>query len=65
MSVGGQIMPVFEQLGLYDKYVDMAKPFTVSTDIRESGESLPALDLKVAEDMYVSVFVFLLYQEMR
>ncbi|KAK3819386.1 MAG: hypothetical protein JOS17DRAFT_756323 [Linnemannia elongata] len=51
LSVGGQIMPVFEQLGLYDKYVDMAKPFTVSTDIRESGESLPALDLKVAEDM--------------
>lgn len=53
MSVGGQIMPVFEQLGLYEKYIDMAKPFTVSTDIRESGESLPALDLKVAEDMYV------------
>jgi len=46
-------MPVFEQLGLYEKYIDMAKPFTVSTDIRESGESLPALDLKVAEDMYV------------
>ncbi|KAG9072926.1 hypothetical protein KI688_000707 [Linnemannia hyalina] len=51
LSVGGQIMPVFEQLGLYEKYVDMAKPFTMSTDIRESGESLPALDLKVAEDM--------------
>ncbi|KAF8929791.1 hypothetical protein BGZ47_000878 [Haplosporangium gracile] len=51
LSVGGQMMPVFEQLSLYEKYVDMAKPFTVSTDIRESGESLPALDLKVAEDM--------------
>ncbi|KAF9545697.1 hypothetical protein EC957_010560 [Mortierella hygrophila] len=51
LSVGGQIMPVFEQLGLYEKYVDMAKPFTMSTDIRESGESLPALDLEVAEDM--------------
>lgn len=49
-------MPVFEQLGLYEKYVDMAKPFTMSTDIRESGESLPALDLKVAEDMCVFFF---------
>lgn len=58
-------MPVFEQLGLYEEYVDMAKPFTVSTDIRESGESLPALDLKVAEDMYASFLNFVVNQEMR
>ncbi|KAG0293579.1 hypothetical protein BGZ96_002624 [Linnemannia gamsii] len=51
MSLGGQILPVFAQLGIAEKYQTMAKPYTFSRGISETGESLLKLDYSVAQDV--------------
>lgn len=51
MSLGGQILPVFAQLGIAEKYQTMAKPYTYSRGISDTGESLLKLDYSVAQDV--------------
>ncbi|KAG0300447.1 hypothetical protein BGZ97_003229, partial [Linnemannia gamsii] len=51
MSVGGQLMGVFRQLGIYEKYCEIAKPFTLNIAIKESGEQVLEMDYKPAEEL--------------
>ncbi|KAF9925327.1 hypothetical protein FBU30_004917 [Linnemannia zychae] len=51
MSLGGQILPVFAQLGIAEKYEAMAMPYTFSRGVTDTGESLLKLDYSVAEEV--------------
>jgi hypothetical protein len=55
MSLGGQILPVFAQLGIAEKYQAIAKPYTFSRGISDTGESLLKLDYSVAQEVYVGM----------
>ncbi|KAG0079568.1 hypothetical protein BGZ90_002256 [Linnemannia elongata] len=52
MSLGGQVLPVFTQLGIAEKYQAMAKPYTFSRGISETGESLLRLDWSATKEVY-------------
>ncbi|KAF8947914.1 hypothetical protein BGZ47_007310 [Haplosporangium gracile] len=52
MSLGGQVLPVFAQLGIAEKYQAMAKPYTFSRGISETGESLLRLDWSATKEVY-------------
>ncbi|KAF9132876.1 hypothetical protein BGX30_012498 [Mortierella sp. GBA39] len=52
MSLGGQVLPVFNQLGIAEKYRAIAKPYTFSRGISETGESLLKLDWSATKDVY-------------
>jgi len=51
LSIGGQILPVFAQLGIAEKYMASANPYTFSRGITDTGESLLKLDYSVAEEV--------------
>ncbi|KAF9122305.1 hypothetical protein BGW39_009848 [Mortierella sp. 14UC] len=51
MSIGGQVMDVFSQLELYEKYRPLAKPFDRSVLIKESGEQILEMDYTLWEEL--------------
>lgn len=61
MSIGGQLAGVLKQLGIYEKFLLMGKPFVAVSYHRESGKSLMEMDYSQAEKLYVCsiLFVFL------
>lgn len=44
-------MGVFKQLGIHEKYCEIAKPFTLNIAIKESGEKVLEMDYKPAEEL--------------
>ncbi|KAG0203159.1 hypothetical protein BGX33_009262 [Mortierella sp. NVP41] len=60
LSLGGQILPVFAQLGIAEKYEASAKPYTFSRGISDTGESLLKLDYSIAQDVQVPAHKILL-----
>ncbi|KAK3835620.1 MAG: hypothetical protein J3R72DRAFT_451256 [Linnemannia gamsii] len=51
MSVGGQVMGVFRQLGIYDQYCEIAKPYTLNIAVKETGEKMLEMDYGIAEEI--------------
>lgn len=51
MSLGGQVLPVFTQLGIAEKYQAIAKPYTFSRGISETGEPLLRLDWSATKEV--------------
>ncbi|KAF9902142.1 hypothetical protein EC991_005255 [Linnemannia zychae] len=54
MSIGPTLLPLFEQMGIYDDIVAIGKPLTHIRDFKEtenSAEPVPPLDLTLAEEL--------------
>ena len=51
LSIGANVMPLFEQLGVLEEILRSAKPFPFSTGYNEQGEATRTLDYSPAEKM--------------
>ncbi|KAG0295212.1 hypothetical protein BGZ96_012314 [Linnemannia gamsii] len=50
MSIGPTLLPIFEQLGVYDEFLSIGKYFTGMTGYKENLVPLKPLDLKPVEE---------------
>ncbi|KAF9905027.1 hypothetical protein EC991_002090 [Linnemannia zychae] len=51
MSVGPSLLPVFEQLGIYDAFLAISKPLDEISSIRENGEEFKPSDHRPVEEL--------------
>lgn len=53
MVVGPTLLPVFEQLGIYDELLAIGKYLPQTLTYKESLQPMPPLDLTPVEELYV------------
>ncbi|KAF9911532.1 hypothetical protein EC991_003335 [Linnemannia zychae] len=50
MAVGSTLLPIFQQLGIYDEFLTIGKYITHTSSYRESLDQMPDIDIRPAEE---------------
>lgn len=61
MAVGPTLLPIFQQLGIYDEFLPLGKRIVYTPFYKESLESYRPTDHIAIEELYVSSHLFTCY----